>query len=138
MSAVDAGPVRQAPARRMLAGWPLAHVVAALALVIGLLWAGWATRTLVELSRRQIVAVSLSTLVGDFVTAESRNGGSPEQMSARTAAYLAAVNRAIAKLADDGATVIVSEATLGKSMPDRTGAVRAEVARELGGGDVRR
>lgn len=123
---------------RTFAGWPLAHIVVALTLLAGLLWASWATKTLLEVSKRQIVSVGLSTLVGDFVAAESRNGGTPEQTSARTAAYLAAVNQAIGMLAVDGTTVIVSEATLGKSVPDRTEQVRARVARALEGRDVRR
>lgn len=131
-------PSPDVPARRTIAGWPWAHVLTALAVIAGLFWALWATRTLLDLSRREIVSVSLSTLVSDFVTAESRNGGTPEQASARTAAYLAAVNRAVGTLAADGTTVIVSEATLGASVPDRTEAVRAEVTRALGAGHAQR
>lgn len=124
-----------APARRMIAGWPVAYVVTTILMLAGLLWAAWATRLLLEVSKRQIVSVSLSTLIGDFVAAESRNGGTPEQTASRTAAYLAAVNRSVAALGVDGTAVIVTEATLGKSVPDRTERVRLEVRRALEGGN---
>lgn len=120
-------------ARRTIAGWPLGQLLMAMAMLAALLWAAWATRALLDLSHRQIVSVSLSTLVGDFVAAEARNGGSPEQTTRRTATYLAAVNQAIGALGAGGTTVIVSEATLGKSVPDRTEEVRADVMRRLGG-----
>ncbi len=121
-------------ARRKVAGWPIGHVLVTIAVLAGLLWAAWATRLLLEVSKRQIVSVSLSTLVGDFVAAESRNGGTPEQTAGRTAAYLAAVNQAVTELGANGTTVIVTEATLGKTVPDRTAQVRAEVKRALEGG----
>ena len=120
-----------APARRTIAGWPVSHVAVTIVVLAALLWAAWATRLLLDVSKRQIVSVSLSTLVGDFVAAESRNGGTPEQTASRTAAYLAAVNRSVSGLGADGSTVIVTEATLGKSVPDRTEHVRAEVKRAL-------
>ena len=121
------------PARapRTIAGWPVVHVAVTILVLAALLWAAWATRLLLDVSKRQIVSVSLSTLVGDFVAAESRNGGTPEQTASRTAAYLAAVNRSVSALGADGSTVIVTEATLGKSVPDRTEHVRAEVKRAL-------
>ena len=126
--------IAPAPARRTVAGWPVAHVVATILLLAGLIWAAWATRLLLDVSERQIVSVSLSTLVGDFVAAESRNGGTPEQTASRTAAYLAAINQSVSALGADGTTVLVTEATLGKSVPDRTELVRTEVKRALEGG----
>ena len=126
--------ITPAPVRRTIAGWPVAHVLATILLLAGLIWAAWATRLLLDLSKRQIVSVSLSTLVGDFVAAESRNGGTPEQTASRTAAYLAAINRSVSALGADGTTVLVTEATLAKSVPDRTELVRTEVKRALEGG----
>lgn len=120
-------------ARLTVAGWPIGHVLVVIAVLVGLLWAAWATRLLLDLSKRQIVSVSLSTLVGDFIAAESRNGGTPEQTASRTAAYLAAVNQSVSALGADGATVIVTEATLGKTVPDRTSQVREDVMRVLEG-----
>jgi len=128
------GRVTPAPAPRTIAGWPVVHVAVTILVLASLLWATWATRLLLNVSKRQIVSVSLSTLVGDFVAAESRNGGTPEQTASRTAKYLAAVNRSVGALGADGTTILVTEATLGKSVPDRTAQVRAEVQRTLEGG----
>ena len=116
---------------RTIAGWPLVSVIAAVLLIGALVWAAWTTRTLVELQQRRIVSVSLSRLVEDFVAAEARNGGTPEQSASRTASYLAAVNKAVAELGQDGTTVLVSEATLGRYVDDRTADVRARVARAM-------
>lgn len=116
---------------RTIAGWPLVRVIAAVVLIGALVWAAWTTRTLVELQQRRIVSVSLSRLVEDFVAAEARNGGTPEQSSSRTASYLAAVNKAVAELRQGGTTVLVSEATLGRSVDDRTADVRARVTRAM-------
>lgn len=115
----------------MIAGWPLARVIAALLLTSALVWAAWMTRTLVELQQRRIVSVSLSRLVEDFVAAEARNGGTPDQSASRTASYLAAVNKAVSELGKGGTTVLVSEATLGRSVDDRTADIGAQVARAM-------
>ncbi len=116
---------------RTIAGWPLVRVIAAVLLTGALVWAAWTTRTVVELQQRRIVSVSLSRLVEDFVAAEARNGGTPEQSARRTASYLAAVNKAVAELGQGGTTVLVSEAILGRSVDDRTADVRARVARAM-------
>ena len=118
-------------AYRTIAGWPVTRVAAALLLALALMWTAWATRTLVALEQRQIVSVSLSRLVEDFVAAEARNGSTPEEAAKRTGAYLAAINQAVADLGRDGTTVLVSEATLGRSVEDRTAEVRTRVARAL-------
>ncbi|TVV74625.1 TrbI F-type domain-containing protein [Sphingomonas solaris] len=120
-----------ARAHRTIAGWPAMRVAIALLLAIALIWAAWATRALVALEHRQIVSVSLSRLVEDFVAAEARNGGTPEEAAKRTGDYLAAINQAVADLGRDGTTVLVSEATLGRSVEDRTAEVRTRVARAL-------
>jgi len=102
----------------------LAIVAAFLLLSI---WAFWATRELLELRDRRIVSVSLSTIIKDFVAAEARNGSSPEQAAARTKAYLAATDAAMQSLSRSGARVLVSEAVVGNSVPDMTGAVAKAV-----------
>lgn len=116
---------------RQIAGWPVARVALALLLLAGLVWAAWATRALLELRERRIVSVSLARLIEDFVASEARSGTDAEAAAQRTGAYLAAVNRAVARLAMPGTVVIVSEATLGRSVPDRTEQVRRHVDAEL-------
>ena len=112
---------------RTLAGWSLQTILIGLLLIAATLWGAWITRTLVEVRSRHIVTVSLSRLVDDFVASEARGGGTPDQSANRTAIYLAAINQAVSNLGEDGATVLVSEATLGRSVPDRTELVRARV-----------
>jgi hypothetical protein len=94
------------------------------------LWGVWATHTIIELQRRQIVSVSLTSLVGDFIAAESRRASSPEQAAVRTRAYLADLDRAVAGLERDGAVVLVRESVLGRGVPDRTAQVRLAVEGE--------
>lgn len=112
---------------RTLAGWSVQTILIGILLIAASLWGAWVTRTLVEVRSRHIVSVSLSRLVEDFVASEARGGGTPDQSAKRTAVYLAAFNQAVSNLGEDGATVLVSEATLGRSVPDRTELVRARV-----------
>ena len=117
-------------ASRLLGFTPrdLAIVAAFLVLVV---WAFWATRELLELRDRRIVSVSLSTIIKNFVAAEARNGSSPEQAAARTKAYLVATDAAMQSLSSSGATVLVSEAVVGNSVPDMTGAVADAVRQAM-------
>lgn len=112
---------------RTIAGWSFQTILIGFLLIATTLWGAWVTRTLVEVRSRHIVSVSLSRLVEDFVASEARGGGTPDQSAKRTAVYLAAINQAVSNLGEDGATVLVSEATLGRSVPDRTELVRARV-----------
>lgn len=114
-----------------IAGWPVTRVLLGIVLIAALIWTAWATRALVELQHRRIVSVSLSRLVEDFVAAEARNGGTPEQSARRTATYLAAINKTVADMGAGGTTVLVSEATLGRSVEDRTDEVRARVTKAV-------
>ena len=116
---------------RTIAGWSLQTILIGVLLVAGTLWGAWITRTLVEVRSRHIVTVSLSRLVEDFVASEARGGGTPDQSAKRTAVYLAAINQVVSNLAQDGTTVLVSEATLGRSVPDRTELVRARVRQAM-------
>ena len=113
----------------VVAGGPVrGGLIAVLAIAVAG-WMIWATRTLIVLRERRIVSVSLSSLVRDFVAAEARAPQAGEASAARTRAYLAAVDHAVSALGRDGTVVLVSEATLGRSVPDATGMVRREIAR---------
>lgn len=129
--ALEGPPAAAEPARRLVAGFPLP--VLAMLVVLGalLLWSAWATRELLELRQRRVVSVSLSTLVADFVSAESRRGATPEVARAKTQLYLTAVSAAMNKLAADGTTVLVSEAVVGNSVPNYTPVVAAAVDRVM-------
>lgn len=113
----------------VVAGWPVRGILIAVLAIAVAGWIVWATRTLITLRERRIVSVSLSSLVQDFVAAEARAPQAGEAAAARTRAYLAAVDRTVSALGRDGTIVLVSEATLGRSVPDATGTVRREIAR---------
>jgi hypothetical protein len=117
-------------AGRTLAGWPLGRLFMGALFVANTVWGVWATHAIVELQGRTIVSVSLTGLVSDFIAAESRRTSSPEQAAARTRAYLADLDRAVAALERDGAVVLVRESVLGRGVPDRTAQVRLAVERE--------
>jgi len=120
--------------KRRLLGWQ-ADVLAGIlgAAAVGL-WGLWLTREVLAIEERRIVSVSLQSLVENYVTETARQGISEEEARRRTRAYLAAVEAAIASLDDGRTTVLVSEATLGKTVPDATPAVQAAVARALATG----
>ncbi len=123
--AVEARPAATPP--RTFAGFPLSHLALFTLGIVFTLWAVWATTVLVELRQRRIVSVSLTSIIKDFVAAESRNGASPDVAAARTKAYLTATDAAMQSLSEGGATVLVSEAVVGNSVPDMTAAVSAAV-----------
>jgi hypothetical protein len=123
--------VSPSPPPRSFAGLSIRELLVVAAFLVLMLWAAWATRELLELRERRIVSVSLSTIIKDFVVAESRNASSPEQAAARTKAYLAATDAAMQSLSNSGATVLVSEAVVGSSVPDMTAAVASAVQQAM-------
>ena len=116
---------------RPFAGFAARDLALVVAFLLLTLWASWATRELLALRQARIVSVSLATLVRDFVSSEARVASSPEAAAAHTSAYLAAVNAAMRDLTDDGATVLVSEAVVGNSVPDLTTQVAAAVRAQM-------
>lgn len=126
-----AAPGPKAPFPRSFAGLSRRELLVIAGFLVLLLWAAWATRELLELRERRIVSVSLSTIIKDFVVAESRNGSAPEVAAARTKAYLTAIDAAMQSLSRSGATVLVSEAVVGNSVPDMTTAVASAVQQAM-------
>ena len=124
-------PSTAVPHPRQFAGFAVRDLALVMAFVLLTLWASWATRELLALRQARIVSVSLATLVRDFVSSEARVASSPEATAAHTRAYLAAVNDAMRGLTDDGATVLVSEAVVGNSVPDLTPQVAAAVKAKM-------
>ena len=125
-----AEPLDQTPAlgpQRTFAGFTQRDLMMMAVGLVFSLWAIWATSALIELRQRRIVSVSLSTIIKDFVSAQSRSAATPEIAAARTKAYLVAVDAAMQSMSRDGTTVLVSEAVVGNSVPDMTSAVSAAV-----------
>ena len=111
-----------------------ATTLAAFATVLAAgLWSGWATDKLLDLQKREVVTVELSTIMDDFVEAEARSGRSPEDMKRRVEQYLAAIQASVETLGREGRTVLVAEAVVAGSTPDLTDAVRADVGKRMEG-----
>jgi hypothetical protein len=103
--------------------------IAIAALGLGaLVWASWATHTLLDLRRSSphIRQVQLADLVREFVQGEARSGASPDQITAETSSFLKSLNAAVARHAARGETVLLSNAIVAGNIPDITPAVRQE------------
>ena len=97
--------------------------------MLALLWAVWATHKIMVLGQRRTVAVRLQSLVGDFVNAEARSGDSPDQIRARTTAYMSTLDALLKKRAATGETILVGEAVVGESATDITPEIAGQLAR---------
>lgn len=123
--------------RRHVLGWRIDVLAAALLGIAVVVWGAWLTREVLAFERQRIVSVSLQSLVESYVAETARAGVTDEEAERRTKAYLQAVEAAIAGLSDDQTIVLVSEATLGRSVPDVTPAVEAAVARAMTSGPAK-
>ena len=63
-----------AKASRRFAGYAPATLANFAAVIGTVLWGGWATTTLIEVERREVVPVELAGMMGSFVEAEARSG----------------------------------------------------------------
>ena len=117
--------------QRRVLGWRLDALLGVVLLMAAGIWGAWLTREVLQLQERRVVSVSLQALVGNYVSGAAREGLSETEIEERTRRYLAAVETAMAGLSDGRTTVLVSEAVLGRSVPDVTPAVEAAVARAM-------
>lgn len=130
MENITATNATEVPTRRF--GGYSATTLAAFATVLAAgLWSGWATDKLLDLQKREVVTVELSTIMDDFVEAEARSGRSPEDMKRRVEQYLAAIQASVETLGREGRTVLVAEAVVAGSTPDLTDVVRADVGKRM-------
>lgn len=116
------------PVRRGFAGFSYGQLLLGALLLAAAIWAMWATSKIFALDDRRVVSVRLAAIVNDFVTAEARSGTPPEQLAARTRAFMGALDTVLKKRAANGQVVLVGEAVVASSVPD----VTMEVAADLG------
>ena len=115
--------------RRGFAGFSWGQLLGS-ALVLGAaVWGTWATREILALGDKRIVAVSLTAMANDFVMAEARSGNSPEQTDADTRHYMEALQGVLKERALKGETILVGEAVVSSSVPDVTPEVREAVGK---------
>jgi hypothetical protein len=113
------------------AGFSWRQIIAGAVLIIAVLWSVWISKQVMALEGRRVVAVNLAAMANDFVSAQARSGGSPEQVEADTRHYLAGLEMVLRKRAALGETLIVGEAVVSGSAPDITPQVRAEVGQYI-------
>ena len=118
-------------APRTFAGLPLSTIVLGGLILLLALLSAWQTREILALRSHRIVSVSLSSLLHDYIAAESHNAGSPEITALRTKLYVGATQAAVRGLSEQGYTVLVTEAVAGGSVPDVTPAVKADIEAKL-------
>lgn len=109
-------------------GFSLAQIVIGALVLLALVWAMWTTREVLALRKHTVVSVRLGELVNQFALAEARSGDDPDKVTARTRAFMAALDRALKQRSANGAVVLVGEAVVSSSSEDITRAVAAEVA----------
>lgn len=119
----------ETPRRRGFAGFSAGQLLGGVAVLGALVWGSWATRELLQLREKRIVAVSLAAMANDFVMAEARSGNSPEQTDADTRHYMAALQSVLKGRAEKGETILVGEAVVSSSVPDITPEVREAVGK---------
>ena len=120
--------VPAAPRRAVrFAGFTRGQFVAGAAIVAGLVWAIWVTKTLVTPPRDRIVSARLSAIVGDYVQAQAHSASPQPQVEADMRRFMAALDRELQRRSQKGEIVMVGEAVLSKNVPDMTESIKKAV-----------
>lgn len=122
----EAVPVRHSVAPRSLTSWLPVAVVSAM--VATGLWGAWVTRELIAKPETTSMArIQLSSMVGEYVQAQARSATPPDQVTAETKAFMAAIEKNLKARGAKGQIVLVGEAVLAGNVPDITADVRRQV-----------
>jgi len=106
--------------------WKIAGLIGAT--VAAGLWGAWVTREVLSAPvMPTMVRVQLSSIIGEYVTAQARSQTPPDRVTAETKAFMGAVQRNLEARGARGQVVLVGEAVLAGDVPDVTMAVRREV-----------
>jgi hypothetical protein len=110
------------------AGISAARLVLFVLAIASLCWAMWVTRQLTKPPADNLVSVSISKLVGDFVTVQARSNVPEDVAAIQTALYMKSLDDVLKARSSAGTTILVSEAVIGSSARDITAEIRAETA----------
>ncbi|WP_176593139.1 TrbI F-type domain-containing protein [Sphingobium sp. EM0848] len=120
--------VPAAPRRAgLFAGFTRGQLVAGAAIVVGLVWGMWVTKTLVMPARDRIVSARLSAIVGDYVQTQAHSVAPQPQVEADMRRFMAALDRELQRRSQKGEIVMVGEAVLSKNVPDITESIKKAV-----------
>lgn len=113
--------------RAVFAGLSRAQILAGLLVLGAAIWGMWVTRELLKPRQDRIVAVRLSSIVGDYVQAQARSASPPAQVEAEMRKFMEALDSELTQRARKGEVVLVGEAVLTKNVPDITDNLRDAV-----------
>lgn len=124
-------PITEQPQFKMPFGVLVAIGAALVALT---LWGVWMTKNVRELRAEKVpfVSVSLQPLVGEFIQAQARAGGSEEAAALAVQRFMGALQADLQQRGKSGQTIIVSEAVVSKNIPDITADVKKSVYSKVG------
>lgn len=106
--------------RTVFAGYTAGQLLTGLA-VLGLsVWGMWVTRTITAEPPQRIVKANLSGIVGDYVQAQARSTGSPQEVEAQMRQFMASLDTELQRRSATGQVILVGEAVLSKGVPDIT------------------
>jgi hypothetical protein len=125
-----ATPAASAPivrAKRGFGGFTRGQLLMGAALVVALIWSMWVTKALVAPREEHIVKASLSSIVGEYVTAQARAASPPAQVEAEMRTFMSSLKHEIQRRSEKGQVVLVGEAVLTENVPDITDSLKKAV-----------
>ena len=125
--ATSAAPAPVVRAKRGFGGFTRAQLVLGAALVVALIWSMWVTKALVAPREEHIVKASLSSIVGEYVTAQARAASPPAQVEAEMRTFMSSLKHEIQRRSANGQVVLVGEAVLTENVPDITDSLKKAV-----------
>lgn len=121
-------PLLAAPRRTSLfAGFTRRQLVAGAAVLLGIVWGMWVTKSLVTVDQPRIVSARLSAIVGDYVQAQAHSASPRPQVEAEMRRFMASLDRELQRRSQKGEIVMVGEAVLSKTVPDITESISRAV-----------
>src|SRR6218665_2526371 len=100
-----------APRRRTIfAGFTARQIVAGILVLAAIVWTMWVTKALLAPKQDHLVKVRLSSIVGEYVQAQSRSSSPPAQVEAEMRTFLASLDKELERRSAGGQVVLVGEA----------------------------
>ena len=106
--------------RTVFAGYTAGQLLTGVAMLGLVVWGMWVTRTITAEPPQRIVKANLSGIVGDYVQAQARSTGSPQEVEAQMRQFMASLDAELQRRSAAGQVILVGEAVLSKGVPDIT------------------
>lgn len=120
-------PAAAVQARTIFAGFCARQILLGGLALAALVWGMWVTRAVLSPKQDHIVSARLSSIVGEYVQAQTRSASPPGQVEAEMRTFLASLDKALQRRGAGGQVVLVGEAVLTKNVPDITDSLKAAV-----------